>query len=96
MVPGKLYEYLESGRPLVALLEVDDEAAELARSGGAVVLPPGRREPLTDEIERRYQAWRQAGRAPDAAPAGLQEHTRARLAGKLASTLNDLTRRSSA
>src|SRR4029077_11421919 len=34
MVPGKLYEYLESRRPIVALLGDDSEAAELARRGG--------------------------------------------------------------
>lgn len=87
MVPGKLYEYLESGRPLVALLDADEEAADVARRGGAVVLPPGRREVLAAEIERSYLAWRDGGRAPDARPAWLQAHTRRELARRLASLL---------
>jgi glycosyltransferase involved in cell wall biosynthesis len=88
MVPGKLYEYLDAGRPLVALVEEDHEAAELVRRAGGVVLPPGRREPLTAELERRYRAWRESGRAADATPPWLDEHTRARLAGRLATTLD--------
>jgi len=90
MVPGKLYEYLESRRPLVALLDEDHEAAALVRRGDGVVLPPGRRDPLTDELERRYLAWREHGRAPDVANAWIEEHARVRLAGQLAATLNDL------
>ena len=41
MVPGKLYEYLEAGRPVVAVLDPALEAAELLRGAGATVLPPG-------------------------------------------------------
>ena len=92
MVPGKLYEYLETGRPIVALLPESHEAAELARRGGATILPPGRREPLTDELERRYRAWREHGRAADEARPWLAEHARPVLAGRLAAVLNDVAR----
>ena len=54
MVPGKLYEYLEAGRPILALLEPEDEAADLARRGGAAVSAPGDRDALSREIERRW------------------------------------------
>jgi glycosyltransferase involved in cell wall biosynthesis len=87
MVPGKLYEYADAGRPWAALLEPEQEAAELARRAGAAVLPPGKRQPLAAEIERRYQEWRAAGRAPDARPPWLNEYTRAALAARLADTL---------
>jgi glycosyltransferase involved in cell wall biosynthesis len=88
MVPGKLYEYLDAGRPLVALLEANQEAAEIARRADAVVLPPGKRQPLAAEIERRYRAWQASGRAPDARAPWLEESTRARLAARLAETLD--------
>lgn len=87
MVPGKLYEYLESQRPIVALLDPEDEAAVLARQGGAAVLTPGRREPLVAEIDRRYQVWREGGRVDDVPRAELAEHTRGRLAARLADIL---------
>lgn len=39
MVPGKLYEYLDARRPLVAMV-APSEAADLAREAGAVVVAP--------------------------------------------------------
>jgi glycosyltransferase involved in cell wall biosynthesis len=91
MVPGKLYEYLDAGRPLVAVLESQDEAADLVRRGGGVVTPPGDRVALAEEIERRYLEWRERGRRPDARPDWLAAHTRERLAGDLAQVLDRLT-----
>jgi glycosyltransferase involved in cell wall biosynthesis len=88
MVPGKLYEYLETGRPIVAVLDAGDEAAELARRGGASVTPPGNREALTEEIERRWIAWRDGARSTGVRPPWLDEYRRDRLAGRLAETLS--------
>jgi glycosyltransferase involved in cell wall biosynthesis len=91
MVPGKLYEYLDAGRPIVALLEHDEEAADLVRRGGGVVIAPGDRAALEAEIERRYAAWREGASSPPApAPLWLAEHTRAHLAATLAGLLDGL------
>jgi glycosyltransferase involved in cell wall biosynthesis len=91
MVPGKLYEYLDAGRPLVALLEHDEEAADLARRGGGAVIAPGDRAALAAEIERRYAAWREGADLPPApAPPWLAEHTRGRLAATLARLLDGM------
>jgi glycosyltransferase involved in cell wall biosynthesis len=89
-VPGKLYDYLDAGRPLVALLEPDDEAAELVRRAGGDVLPPGQRAPLTEVIERRYLAWKEGHRTPTSRPDWLAEHARGRLAERLARLLDGL------
>jgi hypothetical protein len=91
MVPGKLYEYLDAGRPLVALLPERDEAADLVRRAGGTVLPPGDRNALARELETRYMAWRQAGRVPGTRPAWLDENARPNLAGRLAGLLDGLT-----
>jgi glycosyltransferase involved in cell wall biosynthesis len=90
MVPGKLYEYLDAGRPLLALLPEGDEAAGLAHRGNARLLPPGERASLVAAIEECYLAWKRSGRAPDARPSWLEEHTRERLAGRLAEVLDRL------
>ena len=91
MVPGKLYEYLDAGRPVIAMLPERDEAADLVRRAGGVVLPPGDRAGLARELETRYMAWKERGRAPDGRPAWLDEHARPNLAGRLAGLLDGLT-----
>jgi hypothetical protein len=90
MVPGKLYEYFETGRPVLALLDPATEAAELVRAAGGTVVGTGDRAALATEIERQYRAWKQAGAAPGAPPSWLAEHRRERLAGRLAATLDQL------
>ena len=92
MVPGKLYEYLDAGRPLLALLEADDEAAEMVRSAGGDVTPPGDRAAAAAWIERHYQAWKDGVRSTLARPKWLAEHRREALAGRLAALLDGLVR----
>lgn len=91
MVPGKLYEYLDSGRPIVALLPPADEAAELVRRAAGTVLPPGDPSALARELETRYMAWHRTGRAADARPNWLDVHERPALAARLAALLDGLT-----
>jgi glycosyltransferase involved in cell wall biosynthesis len=90
MVPGKLYEYLDSGRPILALLPEGDEAGEWVARAGGWVGRPGGAEPLAAEIARRLARWRSHGREPDARAPGLESRTRAALAGELARALDAL------
>ncbi len=93
MVPGKLYEYLDAGPPIVGLLERGEEAAELVERAGGTLIAPGDRAALAGELSRRYAAW-QAGDAgaagPSARPPWLADYTRARLAARLAGLLDEL------
>jgi glycosyltransferase involved in cell wall biosynthesis len=90
-IPGKVYEYLDSGRPVLALLDPRDEVAALVRRAGAVCLGSGDRDGLADEIERRYLAWKAGGEpAPPGRPDWLDEHTRSRLTARLAALLDRL------
>ena len=90
MVPGKLYEYIESGRPIVALLDASLEAAELLRRAEATILPPGDRETLSAELERRYRNWRERGSQPSVSRAWIRDYARAPLTARLAQVLDSL------
>jgi glycosyltransferase involved in cell wall biosynthesis len=90
MVPGKLYEYLDSGRPVLALLPADDEAAGLVVRAGGRVIAPGDRRALAGELAARLARWRAGERVPSRRPEWLAAHTRAHLAGELANGLDAL------
>ena len=81
MVPGKLYEYLDSGRPVLAVLPPGDEAGALVARAGGEIVAPGDRAALAASLERRYHEWKAGGVRPAARPGWLPEHTRERLRG---------------
>lgn len=90
MVPGKLYEYLDAGRPLLAVLPAGDEAATLAERGGATRIDPGDREALGRALEAVVDRRDAEGRAPVTRPAWLHEHARPALARRLADALESV------
>jgi len=89
MVPGKLYEYLESGRPILAALPADEEAARLASAGGATVVAP-RREAMVEALERAYERWRENGAVSRHSVPWLASHERATLARRAGALLDSL------
>ena len=91
-LPGKVYEYLDAGRPLLAMVEPGDELAQLVQRGGGVCLAPGDREGLSAEVERRYLAWKEGGGAPapGCRPDWIEEYARPALAARLATLLDGL------
>jgi glycosyltransferase involved in cell wall biosynthesis len=97
-IPAKVYEYLDAGRPVLALLDEHDEAARMVRDAGATRVAPGDRAALAAEIERLYLAWKEGGTGTGAAPGAgiparpgwLAEHTRERLGARLAALLDGL------
>src|SRR5262249_56856336 len=82
MVPGKLYEYLASGRPVLALLEEGDEAADLVRRAGGQVIAPGAAEALERAAREPPPRWRAGERAADQVPDWLGGHTPGHPAGE--------------
>jgi hypothetical protein len=90
-VPGRIYEYLDAARPLLAVLDPADETADIVRRGGGTVIAPGDRARLADELERHYLAWRQGAPIRASRPEWLIEHSRSRLTERLAALLDGLT-----
>ncbi|NOT35182.1 MAG: glycosyltransferase [Candidatus Eisenbacteria bacterium] len=92
MVPGKLYEYLDAGRPILALLPSDDEAARMVLDAGGTVVPPGDAAAVERALEAAFGSWLQGGRVPERRPAWLTGHARERLAAELAGTLETIVK----
>jgi glycosyltransferase involved in cell wall biosynthesis len=85
IVPGKTYEYLASGRPILAAVPDGDARDLLARAGSAVLCRPGDVEAMARAIEALADRRRRVP-APD--PAVLRDYERGRLAGDLAALLD--------
>jgi glycosyltransferase involved in cell wall biosynthesis len=88
VVPGKLYEYLASGSPVLALTHPGKETAKIIASvGGGVALSP-------EDPGTLYQALADACRVkrldvPDRNPDALAAFERRQLTAKLAAVLED-------
>jgi len=96
LVPGKLYEYLGAGRPVLAIAP-DGPAADLVRRFGmGWVADPDAPEQIADAITEALA--RRAPPAASAAPAAAapgsadrESYTRRRLTERLARTLSEIT-----
>jgi glycosyltransferase involved in cell wall biosynthesis len=88
---GKLYEYLSSGRPVLAILD-DGPAAELIRSTGAgAVFRPGDAEGVATVLLEWLQAWRAGkGLSTPISPALLDTWERRNLAAQASKILSEI------
>jgi glycosyltransferase involved in cell wall biosynthesis len=88
---GKLYEYLSSGRPVLAILD-EGPAAELIRSTGAgAVIRPGDAEGAASTIQAWLQAWRAGkGLSAPVSPALLDRWERRNLAAQASEILSEI------
>ena len=91
-VPGKLFEYLAAGRPILAVAPRGGETARIIESAGAgIVLSQNKVEGLADALIRAIPMLAGGGRAPDTAAIGRYE--RKSLTGRLARVLDDVAGR---
>jgi len=88
---GKVFEYLRAGRPILALVPPEGEAAALiTRFGAGAVVAPDDVAGAARALEAFYG---RRGRPARAAAPGLERFERKRLTGELASLLDDVSRR---
>jgi glycosyltransferase involved in cell wall biosynthesis len=64
IVPGKTYEYLGSGRPILAAVPAGDARDLLERSGGALICPPRGVACMADAISGQLARRRSDGEPP--------------------------------
>jgi glycosyltransferase involved in cell wall biosynthesis len=93
-VPAKVYEYMGSGRPVLALAEPGGDTAAVLRASGLLhrVAPP-KDVPAIGRALAELAAAVRAGQPAVADPAALGRFTRASLAAELAAHLDRITRR---
>ncbi|MDX2165621.1 MAG: glycosyltransferase [Deltaproteobacteria bacterium] len=87
-VPAKAYEYLRSGRPIVALVTPDGETARLLRQfAGVFLASPERPDEAAAALQAAYRAWRD-GVGFERPASQLARLTRRAGAGALAAILD--------
>jgi glycosyltransferase involved in cell wall biosynthesis len=89
-IPGKLYEYLASARPILALLPKGEGADLVTRAGGWVVAPEDERG-MEQALARLLRGERPGGDSP-ARQMLAYEHRRDRIAERLVRLLDEVAR----
>lgn len=90
IVPGKTYEYLASGRPILAAVPPGDARDLLQAAGNAIICAPSDVAGLRAALERALTAAATTGTGwmPSPDPAVLAPYERRHLAGRLARVLD--------
>jgi glycosyltransferase involved in cell wall biosynthesis len=87
-IPGKTYEYLRAGRPILALTSEGAVARLLRATGGAWVVDPADEMGVATAVHHAYRRWQEHdGPAPD--PAVVASFDRRVLAGRFAQLFDE-------
>ena len=89
-VPGKTYEYIRSGKPILALVPEGDAKEILEKAGTAYFADPTSPEEIADLLERLYQLHCQGGIPVQPNWEFIQQFERSRQAKKLAEFLDQI------
>lgn len=84
IVPGKTYEYLAAGVPILAAVPPGDARDLLLRAGDTLLCDPADADAMAHLIEAAVDRWRRGERPALRDPALLGPYERRRLAGELA------------
>jgi glycosyltransferase involved in cell wall biosynthesis len=95
LVPGKTYEYLASGRPILAAVPDGDARDLLLRSGIARLCRPADSFAMSKIIEEEYERWREGTPTPPPSQGFLAQYERRRQTSELARTLDCALKQSS-
>ncbi len=90
-VPGKTYEYLASGRPILAAVPDGDTHDILAAAGNCRFSSPDDSASMADAIEAEVNRWRTGSTVPEPAPDVLRRYERRFLTEELAALMDVVT-----
>ena len=88
IVPGKTYEYLAAGRPILAAVPAGDARELVATSPGARLSEPTDARTMAEHVAAEVEHVARHGHRPDAWPAGIERYDRGALAEDLADVLD--------
>jgi glycosyltransferase involved in cell wall biosynthesis len=83
-IPGKTYEYLRAGRPILALTSGGALADLLRKAGGAWVVDPVNDNAVLGALREAYHGWNDGAVAPEPDRAVVADFDRRQLAGRFA------------
>ena len=90
-VPGKVYEYLRTARPILCLAEEGSATARVVREfGGVAVVPPDATEAIAATLAKWHADWRRGPIRFDRMREGLERYSRRTAAARLAAELDSL------
>jgi glycosyltransferase involved in cell wall biosynthesis len=95
LVPGKTYEYLATGRPILAAIPDGDARVILEAAGNAILCRPADVSAMATAIREQVRLWRDGVRAPDPDGRLLERYERRALTATLAELLFDVSNSSS-
>jgi len=91
IIPGKLFEYLAARRPILVIGAEDGDSARIVREAGAgVVCGFTDKARIKMEISKMFSRWKQGNLKVDAS--GVEQYSRRKIAGQLASLLDTIKR----
>ena len=90
LVPGKAYEYLGSGRPILAAVPDGDARDLLQAAGSASLCRPADVEAMKRILREHIELWESGGTAPPPDPRVLAEYERRALTKRLAEVFDAL------
>jgi glycosyltransferase involved in cell wall biosynthesis len=90
IVPGKTYEYLASGRPILAALPDGDARDLLSEAHGTFLSRPADVDAMVEILRRRLDAFRRREPVPEREPSLLHRYERRTLTRQLAAVFDDV------
>ena len=87
-VPGKLYEYLRSRRPILALVPTGAQTDLLRATGGAWVVEPSDVDGVVKAVGDAYRRWQAGQPGPEIDARFVSGFDRRLLVGRLAAELD--------
>jgi glycosyltransferase involved in cell wall biosynthesis len=92
-VPGKLYEYLRTGRPILALAPAGAQTDLLRATGGAWIVEPDDAVGVVEAVRDAYRRWQTGQSGPQADVRLVSEFDRRVLVGRVAAELDAVVSR---